>query len=308
MKELKLLYAGLAVLGFGIAGVDLAVSDPSCASKQKLTKKDIEEMMSSLSNWGRWGKEDELGTMNLITPQKRKEAAAEVQEGVCVSLARNVTADVHSIQYHGYKQTHLDALCHLFHEGRMYNGFSQREVTEAGAARLSVTNLKGGVFTRAVLMDMPRLWGENYLEGGKAIYPEDLDAWLGKAEVEVKRGDALLIRTGRWTRQAAEGEWPIEQDSAGLHASCLPWLKKRDVAIIGSDLSTDVFPSGVDGFPQPIHRVAIVAMGMPILDNCDLEALSEAANTRKRWAFLLTAAPVVIEGGTGSLINPVATF
>jgi len=159
-----------------------------------------------------------------------------------------------------------------------------------------------------VLMDMPRLWGLKYLKGARAIYPEDLESWEKKAGVEVESGDAVLIRTGRWARRAAEGEWIIEQNSAGLHASCLPWLKKRDVAIVGSDLATDVLPSGVDGFMLPVHWVTIVAMGTPILDNCDFEALSEAASARKRWSFLLTAAPLAVEGGTGSPINPVATF
>jgi len=85
-------------------------------------------------------------------------------------------------------------------------------------------------------------------------------------------------------------------------------LKKRDVAIVGSDLATDVFPSGIEGFILPVHWVVINAMGMPILDNCDLEGLSEAANARKRWSFLLTAAPLPVQGGTGSPINPIATF
>src|SRR5262249_39600290 len=98
------------------------------------------------------------------------------------------------------------------------------------------------------------------------------------------------------------------KNSAGLHASCLPWLKKRDVAVVGSDLATDVMPSGVDGVVLPVHQVLIVAMGVPILDNLDLEQVAEAAAARRRWDFLLTVAPLAVEGGTGSPINPVATF
>jgi kynurenine formamidase len=299
-----------------------------------LAKKDIDQMMTTLSNWGRWGKQDERGALNLITPQKRKEAAALVQEGISLSLAHNVikakeeespafdhrmvetgmkagaesSSDVFSIQYHGYTQTHLDALCHLFYQGKMYNGFTQQEVTDKGAARLSVAQIKNGIFTRGVLVDLPWLLGVGYLRGGQAITPEQLDAWEKKSGVKVRSGDALLIRTGRWARRAAHGPWKVEQDSAGLHASCLPWIKKRDISVLGSDLATDVMPSGVEGVRMPVHQVVMIAMGVPILDNCDLEELSKSCEKRKRWEFLLTVAPLAVEGGTGSPINPLATF
>jgi kynurenine formamidase len=303
------------------------------ASKPRATKETVEGMIVSLSNWGRWGKDDEMGSLNLITPAKRKQAAALVRDGVSVSLAKDFpetglsqsgfghkmtstgestesthASDVYSMDYHGLALTHLDALCHLFYKGKMYNGFSQEQVTEKGARRLSVINTKDGFFTRGVLMDMPRLWGVHYLEGSRVIYPENLEAWERKSGVKVESGDVILIRTGRWARQSAEGEQAIMQKAAGLDVSCLPWLKKRNVAIVGSDFATDVLPSGVEGFITPIHLVVITAMGMPILDNCDLEGLSEAANARKRWSFLVTAAPLPVQGGTGSPINPVATF
>lgn len=309
-------------------------AEPDAASRPKLKKADVEAMMKSLSNWGRWGADDELGALNLITPEKRKAAAALVTDGVTVSLARNATkilsgdaspfrhrmttlpgpeditsaGDEYCVAYHGFTQTHLDALCHLFYKGHMYNGFPQSEVTARGAAKLSVANARQGIFTRCVLMDMPRLLGVRYLKAGRPIYPEDLDAWEKAAGVKVESGDAVLIRTGSWARWDVEGPWEIEKGTAGLHASCLPWLKQRDVAVVGSDLALDVLPSQVEDFPMPVHWTVVVYLGMPILDNCDLEALSEAANARKRWAFLLTVAPLVVEGGTGSPINPLATF
>jgi kynurenine formamidase len=322
------------VLGTWLACQFLVAQSAQVSPKAKLTSKDIEEMMKTLSNWGRWGKEDQMGTLNLITPAKRKQAAALVLEGNSISLARELSesqpggskpfghkmtstgltagaisaADVYSFDYHGYLLTHLDALCHLFHKDRLYNNVSQRQVTEKGAEKLSVTNMKNGLFTRAVLMDIPRLLNTKYLKGSHAIYPEDLEAWEKRAGLRVESGDAILIRTGSWARRLVESEKAIEKNFAGLHASCLPWLKKRDVAIVGSDLATDVFPSGIEGFILPVHWVVINAMGMPILDNCDLEGLSEAANARKRWSFLLTAAPLPVQGGTGSPINPIATF
>ena len=298
------------------------------------TKADVDQMMTSLSNWGRWGETDELGALNLITEEKRREAATLVREGYSISLSRDAAKepsddspafehrmtqtgvdpqsqsalDSYSVKYHGYSITHIDALCHTFYQGRMYNGFSQREVTEKGAAKLAVNRMRDGIFTRAVLMDFPKLFGVKYLKGQRAIYPSDLEAWEKRTGIKVKSGDAILIRTGRWARRAEKGPWKIVGDSAGLHASCLPWLKERDIAVAGSDFSLGVQPSGVDGVADPLHLVLIVGMGVPILDNLDLEALSKAAASRKRWEFLLTAAPLAVEGGTGSPLNPIATF
>jgi len=202
----------------------------------------------------------------------------------------------------------MDFLCHMSYQGKMYNGYSYKEVSEAGAAKLAVLNAKQGIFTRCVLMDIPRLLGVRFLEGGQAIYPAHLDAWEKAAGFKVESGDVVLINTGRWERAKVEGEWDIMKSSAGLHASCLPWLKARDVAIVGSDLSLDVLPSGVEGVVLPVHLVVLVAMGMPILDNLDLGAVSAAAEAHKRWMFALTVAPLAVPGGTGSPVNPLATF
>ena len=300
----------------------------------RTTQEDVLKMMQTLSNWGRWGTDDQLGALNLITPEKRKQAAALVKEGLSISLARNAvkvrvgpsapfehrmlqtgltpgsdfSGDTFSVQFHGFTHTHLDALCHIFHQGHMYNGYSQKEVTELGAAKLSVIAIKDGIFTRGVLMDFPRLFGVNYLEGDRAIYPEDIEAWERKTGVAVGSGDAVIIRTGRWARWAAEGEWDIEKGSAGIHVSCMPWFRLKDVALVGSDLAMDVMPSQVEGMFLPVHLVTIVAMGVPILDVCDLEPIGKAAASRNRWDFLLTMAPLAVEGGTGSPINATATF
>jgi kynurenine formamidase len=157
-------------------------------------------------------------------------------------------------------------------------------------------------------MDIPRHFGKPFLDGNQAIYPQDLEGWEKKAGIKVGAGDAILIRTGRWARRSAQGSWEIMKNSAGLHTSCLPWLKQRDVAVVGSDLATDVMPSGVAGIVLPVHQVLIVAMGVPILDNLDLEAVADAAAARKRWEFLLTVAPLPVQGGTGSPVNPIGSF
>src|SRR5688572_610819 len=302
-------------------------------AKPAFTKADFERAMKDLSNWGRWGPADELGALNLITAEKRRAAAQLVREGVPVSLSHRAEkekaadnprpfvhemlststtpgaqshSDLFTIAHHGLAHTHLDALCHFFYDGRMYNGFAREEVTANGAAKLSVFVAHKGIFTRGVLMDIPRLKGVPFLEPGTPIYPEDLDAWEKQAGLRVLPGDVVLIRTGRWARRAEKGPWTGQL--AGLHATCARWLRSRDVAILGSDAAQDVMPSGVEGVRQPIHLLVLVAMGMPILDNCDLEELSKAAQQRKRWDFLITASPLAVPGATGSALNPIAIF
>jgi len=292
--------------------------------------------MKELSNWGRWGKDDQLGTIHLITPAKRKEAAALVRDGISVSLARDVETekapdndspfvhvmtatganpaggsfciDSYSVSYHGWAHTHMDSLCHMFYQGKMFNGYSQQEVSTKGAGKLAVTNFKNGIFSRGILMDIPRLKGVPWLEPAQAIYPEDLDAWAKKAGLKIEPGDIVFVRTGRWARRAAKGPWSASQGSAGLYASCVRWLRQHDIAMVGSDGGSDVMPSGIAGVTQPIHQLVLIALGMPIFDNCDLEVLSETANREHRWEFLITAAPLAVGGGTGSPLNPIATF
>ena len=309
----------------------------SAAARETVTKNTVEQWMTDLSNWGRWGENDELGAVNLITQQKKVQAASLVKKGISVSMAHNAVkekavdnpspfehemtatgvgstpdfpfcVDRYSVLYHGYAHTHLDAICHMFHKGKMFNGHSQDEVTEDGARKYSIHHMKDGIFTRGILMDIPRLKGVPYLEPGTPIYPEDLDAWEKKAGLKVSSGDVVFIYTGRWKLRAEKGPWMISEKSAGLHASCAPWLKQRDVVILGSDAASDVSPSGIEGVAQPIHQLVLVAMGMPIFDNCDLEAVSEEAARQNRWEFLLTAAPIRVVGGTGSPLNPIATF
>ena len=308
----------------------------ACAYGQPaMTKADVDEWMETLSNWGRWGDDDQLGAINLITPETRLAAAKLVAKGVSVSLARDVekeaavdnprpfrhkmlnvglnnptqfVSDDYQVSYHGYAHTHMDSLCHMAYEGKMYNGFSQAEVVAEGAPKLAVTSYKEGIFARAVLMDIPRLKGVDWLEPGTPIYPSDLDAWEKRIGTAVRGGDIVLIRTGRWAKRDKDGPWNVSERSAGLHASCAKWLKDRDAAILGSDAASDVAPSLVEGVGQPIHQLVIIAMGMPIFDNLDLEAVAAEAARQERWEFLVTAAPMAVGGGTGSPFNPIATF
>ena len=143
---------------------------------------------------------------------------------------------------------------------------------------------------------------------GEPIFPEDLERAEAQAELRVEPGDILLVRTGRWALREARGAWDPRQTLAGLDASCLPWLHARGVAALGSDGVSDVVPSRVEGVGMPIHTVAIVALGLHLIDNLELEPLAKACIAESRWAFLLTLAPLVLFRGTASPVNPIALF
>ncbi|MEN8183951.1 MAG: cyclase family protein, partial [Myxococcota bacterium] len=177
-----------------------------------------------------------------------------------------------------------------------------------GALELGVHELRDGIVSRGVLLDVPRLRGLDWLEPGDPIHPEELEAAERNASLRVEAGDLLLVRTGRWAYRRAHGAWDPHERLAGLHASCLPWLHERRVAALGSDAVSDVVPSGVEGHRLPIHGIAIPILGLHLLDNLDLEGLGRACPEEGRWEFLLTIAPLVIERGTASPVNPIALF
>jgi kynurenine formamidase len=217
--------------------------------------------------------------------------------------------DLYTIWYHGSVITHIDSLCHYSFEGKIYNGFEKSKIAQGpGCVENGVERQKEGIFTRGILVDIPLMRNVKYLEPGTAIGPADLEAWEKFANIKIGSGDAVFLRTGRWALRAEKAPWNVAANAAGFHASVLPWLKQRNVALLGNDAVTDVQPSGVPESPRPIHQVAIVAMGLPLIDVMDLEVVSQEAAKRKRWEFLLTAAPVPVLGGTGFPLNPIATF
>jgi kynurenine formamidase len=322
----KVLFASLMVT-LAAGGVSSQAPAPA---RTPVSEAQYERWKTELSNWGRWGREDQIGALNLITPAKRRQAAGLVREGVSVSLAadadtvkavdnpnpyevtmQGISADRIAINYHGIAHTHLDSLSHVNASGVFYNGYAPNadEVVKQGHSKNSIHNVKTGIFTRGVLIDIPRLKGVPYLEPGTPIYIEDLEAWEKRTGVRVSAGDAVFVRTGVWARRKAEGPWlrgrAEGSRSAGLDPSVIPWLKARDVALLGSDHPQYVSPAPLRG---AVHDFALLYLGVHLFDNCDLEALADAAAARKRWEFLLTAAPLPIKGGTGSPLNPIATF
>src|SRR5499425_3703034 len=153
------------------------------------------------------------------------------------------------VRYHGIAHCHLDSLAHINEDGVFYNGYKPDPdaVLKGGHPKNSIHNVKNGIFTRGILIDIPRLRNVPYLEPGTPIYVEDLEAWEKKVGVKIASGDALLVRTGRWARREKLGPWNVAQRAAGLHASIAPWIKARGVAFLGSDAAEDVTPSMVEG-------------------------------------------------------------
>ena len=296
--------------------------------------------IDELSNWGRWGADDELGAANLITLEKRVAAAALVSEGISVSMAHDVAQesalDANTVlnrevlrvsasgasdryqytgSYHGVIHSHLDAVdCHIMIDGKGYNGVSMEEIQEAGACpRGSINALKDGIVTRGILFDATLLPGygtpEGWLEPGTAIRAADLVTLEEIQGVRVGPGDVILLHTGRWKRRTALGPWPTSEGVAGYHADVAYFLKERGVSFIGHDMWQDAFPQELSDVERlPLHRLALVSLGVGIFDNLDFDRLVETARELGRYEFLFTAAPLRIEGGMGSPLNPIATF
>ena len=310
---------------------------------RELDRNDLDQMFEKVKNWGRWGAEDERGTLNFITPTKRAAAAACIEDGHTVSCALDFpvepgpdnphpalhmmnsagdictgagpdafqqTTDFIGISFHGLASSHIDALCHVLVDEHMYNGFHASDVKSTGAVRNSIMAASEGIASRGVLLDVPRAKGRDWLEPGEAIGIDDLEAAEKHHGVRVEEGDILLVATGRHARRAALGDWnAIEEGLAGLHPECVPWLHERCVALLGSDGISDVVPGpGIQGWFVPVHQCGLAGMGLPLLDNLDLRGVAEACSERGRAAFFLVVAPLRVEGGTGSPVNPIAIF
>jgi len=239
----------------GIAAALVGDSAAQGSSRPLVSEAQFEAWQKELSNWGRWGKDDQVGTLNLITPEKRRAALALVKEGVPVSLSTNTffekavdvpcpaewamtsatqTGATDRVAFpciHGAASTHIDSLAHTFFAGKMWNGYDTSGLVtmSKGAEKNSVMPMKNGIVTRAVLYDIARLKGVPYLAPGDRIFPEDMEAWERKAGVRVGPGDALVLRWGRYGRRAKLGP---EEGAAGFDNSILPWLKQRDVALV----------------------------------------------------------------------------
>jgi kynurenine formamidase len=302
-----------------------------------VTAAEFATLFEAVRSWGRWGVDDERGALNLLTADRVAAAARLVSSGVVVSLSlplntstaldcptpaefrmtQHNDADVGlgsmgfakdfvGVDYHSDGHTHIDALCHVAYEGRLYNGVAAGSVTAEGAAAEAIDVVKDGLVGRGVLLDIPRLRDVPWLEPGEHVFREDLEAAEREQGVEIDRGDILLVRTGHARRLAELGPWDTAQSKAGLHPTAMPLLAERGVVALGCDGNSDTAPSSTEGVAFPIHVLALNAMGVLLLDYLQFEDLQRACESVERWEFLCVTAPLRIDGGTGSPVNPLA--
>ncbi len=301
----------------------------------------IDDLIREVSNWGRWGPDDQAGTVNHITPAKVAEAAALVRDGhieqLGIPLGRGGPQITGSIRFnplhfmtalHDYDVrpdgsaiaddvltlplqagTQWDALAHYSHRGRLYGDRPASLVTPGGAQAGAISEVSGRIMTRGVLVDLPRHFGVASLEPGRAVGVADLEAALAATGTEIGPGDALLVRTGFLEHCRARGWTGYKSASPGLDVHTLPWIHRHRIAAVATDTTfAEVRPSTVPGVTAPFHLVGIVHMGLLIGEVFDLEGLAAACHRAGRHAFLLAAPPLAVTGGVGSPINPYAVL
>jgi kynurenine formamidase len=308
----------------------------------RISAQEFDQLFQKVSNWGRWGPDDERGTLNYISPVHVRAAAALVRSGRSVSLAIPIntvagpdnphpavhhmvqTYDVLSelgepsfaldylaSEFHGDCHTHIDALCHIAYKGKLYNGKPVSSVTSRGPTLMDITAYAHGIVGRGVLLDIPRLRGVKWLEPGEAVTREELEAAEKAQGVRLGEGDIFLFRTGHHRRRLELGPWNNGYDGegkAGLHATTMLMLHERKVAAFLPDGDGETVPSNVEQVAYPIHALQIGAMGMACADSLQFEELVRVCEEEHRWEFMVVIAPLRLPRGTGSLFNPIAIF
>ncbi|HEY0647925.1 cyclase family protein [Phenylobacterium sp.] len=307
--------------------------------RQAMSDAQLKVLFDQVSNWGRWGADDQRGALNHIGPAEVFAGAALVREGRTISLSRDfptrpgpenpwpaqhhmlmggddccvpgvegleASTDFIGIAFHGMASSHIDALCHVFAQGRMYNGRPATEVRSTGARFNSIMAARDGIVGRGVLLDIPRARGVRYVPSDHMVTAAELEAAEQALGVRVGKGDLLLVRLGRDVRRAEKGDQAVP----GLDPRVVAWLHAREVAVLGGDGVHDPIPGGQvhRDWAMPIHMIGLAAMGLHLLDNLNLEPLAVVCDELGRWTFQLVAAPLPIEGGTGSPLNPIAIF
>jgi kynurenine formamidase len=290
-------------------------------------------------NWNRWP--NDLGTLNTITPEVTFEAIQTVREGKVVSLSRPVSdkepirgnvcfehtmmnagawdlepdrpeslnsADHVAFRTHGMVNTHLDALAHVGHDGKGFNGiaFDEMVTVEEGVKRGSIADARA-IVTRGVLIDVPRMRGVSHLHPGEYVRPEEVESVRDR----LRPGDAAIVRTGA-TLEAGlppgpegnrHGTWQ------GVHPECVEVLAKSDISVLATDSPGDVFPSPYGHIVRsPVHTLCLAYYGIHLLHNMNLEELGDLCDQAGRDAFLFVVTSLHLEKATGSLTSPLAVL
>ncbi|MEU8589117.1 cyclase family protein [Streptomyces sp. NPDC048664] len=303
---------------------------------------EFHEIAARVNNWGRWGRDDEIGTLNLITDEVVRQAVGCVRSGRRVPLALPLTRDgvqtgmipgrvdpLHVMVQINQEifgpgtvacsddavtmglqcATHWDALTHVSHSGRLYNGRPADTITPHDGARFAGIDKSRHIVSRGVLLDVPRALGVARLEGGHAVTPEDLQAAEDLAGTRVRAGDVVLVRTGQIQAALAGDKHAYGYPSPGLSVRTPEWFHARDVAAVANDtLTFEIFPPEIEDLWLPVHALDLVEMGMLQGQNWNLEELSTACGEEGRYSFLLSAMPEPFVGGTGTPVAPVAVL
>ena len=310
-----------------------------------VTLREFDEIFQKVKNWGRWGPDDQLGTLNYITGDTVRAAAALVRSGrrATMAIPMNTAAgpdnpspvihhvvqghdidigsstvtfatDFVGLAFHGDCHTHMDALCHIAYQGQVYNGRPALEVmTTKGATALDVTSYSDGLVGRGVLLDVPRFRGMDWLEPGEAVTRAELETVEEAQQVRLGEGDILVFRTGHHRRRLALGAWsndypPSGEGKAGLHVDTIEWMHERRIAAFLPDGDGETVPSNVEGMLYPIHPLQVTAMGMLAADSLQLEDVAAACAEEGRFEFMVVGLPLRLPGATGSPWNPIAIF
>jgi len=300
----------------------------------------IRELAKQVSNWGRWGADDERGTVNFISPEKIRGAAACVKKGRVFSLGLRfdsngpqigqggrvnpqhfMTATAGLVYPHSPFRfsddvvvmalqcaTQWDSLAHVHYDGLLYNGHAADTITAAGASKNSIDKQCDGIVSRGILLDLPRTAGVAKLAPGYAITPADLEAAEKAHGVRVESGDVLLIRTGHLSVFKNDVDRVgYMRMMPGLSLRCAPWLHAREVAAVATDTNAvEVIPFEDNGTPLPLHMVCIRDMGLTLGEMFDLDTLAEDCAADGVYSFFFSAPPLKVTGAVGSPLNPLA--
>jgi kynurenine formamidase len=305
----------------------------------ELNAAEFRALYERVKQMSQWGPADRRGALNNISPAQVVAAASDVWRGRTVSLAAPVESQpapdnpdpaVHqmtrpgtspvpasglsfamdrlAMNIHGNADSHIDALCHVIFDRTLYNGISADAVTARGAAELSIEVASAGIAGRGLLVDIPRVRGVRWLEPGDHVTADDLIAAEALQDVRIQQGDLLFVRVGHRSRRTALGPWDSAHARAGLHPAALELLAERRIAVLGSDGNNDTAPSAVEGVDFPVHVLAVNAMGVHLLDWLRFDDLVAVCEELNRWSFLCVIAPLRLDAGTGSPVNPIAIF